>query len=837
MIRAARVVACNELDLHCGDAPHRLSLGPVRFLYLNDLPMYAFRHSDTPFSGPDTPQLLHSKEWVSLSSFSADLYSPGPYIFVQRQASGLRKIRLRTKFLLSLLAISAGLTSATLFIVGYRVQKRVRDDIRQDLQTSVNTYQSFDRQRQQTLSRSAQLLANQPNVRALMTTRDANTIQDASADVWRLGGSDLLVMADRSGTVLALRSNAAGFARDAAQKLMSRSLEKGETRDWWFDGGHLFEIWVQPIYFGASSEGATLGFLAVGQEVQARAAKDFGSIAGSDVAFYYGDALVATTLDPAQQSALTGSIHAKAGNSSSTAHELQLGSERFLVTTVVLSSEKVPAVSLAILKSLDRATSFLDNLYRVLLGLGLLSILAGSALVFVISDTFTRPLANLVGGVHALEKGDFTYALEGNSGDEVAEVTAAFDRMRATLQSSQREQAQLEERLRQAHKMEAVGRLAGGVAHDFNNLLTIIRGHGDLLSDRPGLVDAERRSLEQIRKASSKAVAMTRQLLAFSRMQVLQPRVLDLNAVVSDMGKMLPRLIGEHIEYAFLPEAKLAPVKADPGQIEQVIMNLVVNSRDAMPNGGKITVRSSNVVMDEAEARLHPPMTAGNYVLLSVSDTGHGMSPETKAHIFEPFFTTKEVGKGTGLGLATVYGVVKQSGGFVWVESAPGKGATFEIYLPQTSGKALAPSDTESRLTPIPRGSETILVVEDEDDVRDLTCEFLKVSGYSVLGAPNGLAALELLSRYSGKVHLVLSDVIMPRMGGTELAERLRVVRPETKILLMSGYSEYSNGAKDPGLAQLPILQKPFSRPSVVKRVREALSEQPVEPAESVKGT
>jgi two-component system cell cycle sensor histidine kinase/response regulator CckA len=311
--------------------------------------------------------------------------------------------------------------------------------------------------------------------------------------------------------------------------------------------------------------------------------------------------------------------------------------------------------------------------------------------------------------------------------------------------------------------------------------------------------------------------------------------VLDLNTVVNDMGKMLPRLIGEHIEYIFSPEPKLATVKADPGQIEQVIMNLVVNSRDAMPNGGTITVRTGNVVINDAEARQHPPMTAGNYVLLSVSDTGQGMTPETKAHIFEPFFTTKEVGKGTGLGLATVYGVVKQSDGFVWVESTVGQGTTFEIYLPQVSGKAAPTSDTEPRLTPLPRGSETILVVEDEADVRDLTCEFLKVSGYSVLGASNGLEALELLARYSGTIHLVLSDVIMPRMGGTELAERLRIVRPDTKLLLMSGYSEYSNGPKDPTLSHIAILQKPFSRPSLVRKIREVLSGQPMEPVEALK--
>ncbi len=747
----------------------------------------------------------------------------------------MRKIRLRTKFLLSLLAISAGLTAATLFIVGYNVQKRVRESILEDLRNSVNTYESFDRQRQETLTRSAQLLANLPNVRALMTTRDANTIQDGSADVWRLSGSDLLVMADRSGNLLALRTDATGFARDKAQALMHHSLEKGEARDWWFSGGHLFEVWVQPIYFGASSEGATLGFLAVGHEIQARAAQDFSSIVSSDVAFHYGDILVASTLNASQQSGLAPPHRGASKDAAQDPQEIELGSERFLMTSVGLSTEGGPAVSLTILKSLDRATSFLNDLNRVLLGLGLLSVLAGSALVFLISDTFTRPLANLVGGVHALEQGDFGYALESTSGDEVAEVTAAFDRMRTSLRESLLGQRQLEERLRQAHKMEAVGRLAGGVAHDFNNLLTIIRGHGDLLLDRSDMDDSQRHSLDQIQKASGKAVSMTRQLLAFSRMQVLQPRVLDLNAVVADLGKMLPRLIGEHIEYVFLPEPKLGAVKADPGQLEQVIMNLVVNSRDAMPTVGTITVRTRNVLMDEAEARRRPPMTAGHYVLLSVADTGIGMSAETKAHIFEPFFTTKEVGKGTGLGLATVYGVVKQSGGFVWVESTPGNGATFEIYLPRAT-ETLSKADVEANPSTILRGSETILVVEDEPDVRDLACEFLKVSGYSVLEARNGLEAIEVLARHSGTIHLVLSDVVMPKMGGTELADRLRTLRPDTKVVLMSGYSEYFNGPRDPNISPALMLPKPFSRASLLEKIREALSGNTVEQASTLRG-
>jgi two-component system, cell cycle sensor histidine kinase and response regulator CckA len=400
--------------------------------------------------------------------------------------------------------------------------------------------------------------------------------------------------------------------------------------------------------------------------------------------------------------------------------------------------------------------------------------------------------------------------------------------LRESLQKGQQEQVKLEARLRQAHKMEAIGRLAGGVAHDFNNLLTIIRGHSDLLADRPGADDAQKRSAEQIQKASNRAVAMTRQLLAFSRMQVLQPSVLDLNAVISEMGKMLPRLIGEHIEYTFTPEPKLATVKADPGQIEQVLMNLAVNSRDAMPEGGKLFVRTANISLSAAEAAKRPAMGPGEYVLVSVSDTGEGMNEETKARIFEPFFTTKEVGKGTGLGLATVYGIVKQSGGFIWVESAPGKGATFDIYFPQASGKAAdIPAEPAKRAES--RGTETILLVEDEPGVRELACQFLRGSGYSVLEASDGVKALEVATQHSGPIHLLLSDMVMPRMGGQELVERLRATRTGMKFILMSGYSEY-NGAEY-RQADSPFLRlgKPFSMASLVGKVREALG--PLEPA------
>jgi two-component system cell cycle sensor histidine kinase/response regulator CckA len=321
---------------------------------------------------------------------------------------------------------------------------------------------------------------------------------------------------------------------------------------------------------------------------------------------------------------------------------------------------------------------------------------------------------------------------------------------------------------------------------------------------------------------------MTRQLLAFSRMQVLQPRVLELNGIVSEMGKMLPRLIGEHIEYSFVAEPKLLPVKADPGQIEQVILNLVVNARDAMPSGGRLVVKTSNASVDATEAAKRPPMTPGQYVLLSVTDTGIGMSDETRTHIFEPFFTTKEIGKGTGLGLATVYGVVKQSGGFIWVISSLGNGTTFEIYLPQASGPVSA-GETENHFRSVPSGSETVLVVEDEEGVRELACQFLRVKGYTVLEARDGEHGIDIATRHPGVIHAVLSDLIMPRMSGGELAERLKKIRPEIRIAFMSGYSEFSRGDSSQNFPHAPILQKPFSPASLVEIVRGVLTESPKE--------
>ena len=384
------------------------------------------------------------------------------------------------------------------------------------------------------------------------------------------------------------------------------------------------------------------------------------------------------------------------------------------------------------------------------------------------------------------------------------------------------ERKQLEEQLRQAQKLEAIGQLAGGIAHDFNNLLTAINGYSDLSLRRLQMEDPLRRNLEEIKKAGERAASLTRQLLAFSRKQVLQPKVLDLNAIVSDLEKMLRRLIGEDVELRTVLETELGKVKADPGQIVQVVMNLAVNSRDAMPRGGKLTIETKNVSLDEEYARQHISVAPGSYVMLAVTDTGTGMNEETRKRIFEPFFTTKELGKGTGLGLSTVYGIVKQSGGNIWVYSEVGHGTTFKVYLPRVGGEARE-YKRSAEVEESVEGAETILLAEDEEVVRKLTVQVLEMYGYEVLEASNGGSALLLCERHQGPIHLLVTDVIMPEMSGRELADRLAQLRPEMRVLYMSGYTDNAivhQGVLDEGAN---FIEKPFSPDALARKVREVL--------------
>ena len=384
---------------------------------------------------------------------------------------------------------------------------------------------------------------------------------------------------------------------------------------------------------------------------------------------------------------------------------------------------------------------------------------------------------------------------------------------------------QLEEQLRQAQKMEAVGRLAGGIAHDFNNLLMVIQGYSDLMVERLPSGDPLHRNAEQIQMAAQRASSLTRQLLAFSRKQMLAPKILNVQTVVADMEKILRRLIGEDIQLETSSAPDLGLVKADRSQIEQVILNLAVNARDAMPQGGRLTIETANVELDASYS--HPPavLSPGKYVMLAVTDNGCGMDAETQAHVFEPFFTTKEKGKGTGLGLATVYGVVKQSGGYVWVYSEPGRGTSFKIYLPRIEEKVVPGArDGKIDARPAERGSETILLVEDEKGVRELAREYLTSTGYTVIEAEDGHTALELAAMHVGPVHLLLTDVVMPGISGRELAERVGQIRPGIKILYMSGYTDQA--VVHHGILEndAVLLQKPFTLITLAAKLREILA-------------
>jgi len=391
------------------------------------------------------------------------------------------------------------------------------------------------------------------------------------------------------------------------------------------------------------------------------------------------------------------------------------------------------------------------------------------------------------------------------------------------------ERKKLEEQFRQAQKMEAVGRLAGGIAHDFNNLLMVIQGYADLLAERIPAGDSLRRNAEQIQVASQRAAGLTQQLLAFSRKQILAPKVLNINSVVVDMEKMLRRVIGEDIELQTSSVSDLWLIKADRSQIEQVVMNLAVNARDAMPKGGRLTIETANVEFDAAVSHPNTAIPAGKYVMLAVTDNGCGMDEKTKAHIFEPFFTTKEKGKGTGLGLATVYGVVKQSGGFVWVYSEEGHGTTFKIYLPRIDDAVpVAGRDVATDSRNLPKGSEVVLLVEDEAGVRDLAREYLQMSGYSVIVAEDGHTALELAAMHAGQIHLLMTDVVMPGIGGRELAERVTKLRPEIKVLYMSGYTDQAITQHGVLGQDAALLQKPFTLAALASKLREILTPQPV---------
>jgi len=470
--------------------------------------------------------------------------------------------------------------------------------------------------------------------------------------------------------------------------------------------------------------------------------------------------------------------------------------------------------------------------------IGLLFAVAMAAVVGIASY-LTRPLEAMVASAEAIAAGERSHRAAATGSAEVTHLATAFNRMLDGLVQAQRQleesnrtletrvverTAQLEQardQLLQAQKMEAVGRLAGGVAHDFNNLLTVIIGNAELALDVVPQGDRVRADLKEVQAAAERGKALAQQLLAFGRKQMLQAKVLDLNRLVGHAHQMLRRLIGEDVELRVIAGPRLAPVRADAMQLQQVIMNLAVNARDAMPDGGVLTIETANAEVDTGYTRAHPPMTPGSWVRLTVRDSGVGMSDHVKEHLFEPFFTTKEVGKGTGLGLATVYGIVKQSGGFIYVESAPGSGATFDVFLPPVAAESR--QEPGASAAPLPGGTETILVVEDELPVRRLACRVLAARGYEILAAGSGDEALRVAASYEGAIHCLVTDVVMPGMSGPELAERLRERMPDLKVLFTSGYAADAFEGRGGRLPDTPFLGKPYTAEDLARSLRAVL--------------
>jgi signal transduction histidine kinase len=722
------------------------------------------------------------------------------------------QLSLRTKLLLPLVFVIAGLTCATLFVVRRSVETQAQAQVEQEASNAILTVQAALNQRELILGKKADLLA----MVAYMRNGDPSAIEDISEDGWQSNDCDLFAIADAKGKVLGAYSRAVGLSSASAKELVGHSLKINRSSDWWLYHGRIFQIVLKPYYGG----GTLLGTVVVGREFSDKDARDLASVSSSQILVHASDVTLLNTLLSADNLSTIEELRRTQRRG-----VVSLGGEPFFAMSVpITAGDAEPTIRLTVLKSYENALAALNQSKHLLIALGIGALAFGALFVYVIADRLTRPLTALAQGVRALEMGDYTYPLKrGTGSDQVAQLTRAFDDMRTTLRQTEIQKQELEGQLRQSQKMEAMGRLAGGVAHDFNNLLTVIKGNTSFLAERLGSEHRLIKLTTQIDGAADRAVSLTRQLLAFCRMQVLQPRILDLNELVSEMCKLLRRLVPEDIAFNFHAGESLGRVKADPGQIEQVLMNLVVNAGDAMPGGGSLTVETRNANISEQEASRRAPATPGQYVLLSVTDNGMGMDAETRTRIFEPFFTTKEQGKGTGLGLATVYGIVKQSGGFIWVESEPGLGARFEIYLPRVTDRVELPSVQREEIS-FSQGLRTVLVAEDEEAVRELACEFLKSAGYNVLAASNGAEALSLAEGSRQHIHALLTDLVMPKMRGSELAKRLKTLQPQIKVIYVSGYLDYQQSENE-FVEEALFIQKPFTRTTLIARMAELLKE------------
>ncbi|MGO9865278.1 MAG: ATP-binding protein [Terriglobales bacterium] len=570
-------------------------------------------------------------------------------------------IRLRTKFLLSMVVVSAALTLTTLLVVRHTVQREVRLGIQRDLENSVSAFHNFQEQREVTLERSAALLADLPDVRALMTTHDPATIQDASRNLWQLAGSDLLLLADSSGKVMALQATLPEITLREGQDFFPAVVLRDETRNWWYVEGHLYEVFLQDIYFGPASRHRVLGYLLLGYEINDRVTRDLSRVAASEVAFRYGDVIVRSTLKPAQESALLGVAPRTPAGGPPQPDQIWLGGERFLATAVDLPAPGGPALNLWVLKSFDQATAFLRNLNELLLALGLTAVLAGSLLVFLISRTFTRPLENLVAGVRALEQGDFAYPLPARGGDEVAEVTATFDRMRKNLQTTQRD-------LLDAERLATIGRMASSISHDLRHSLAAVMANAEFLCESHLTPEQREELYSEIRVAVDQMTDLIESLLEFSRTrESLRPSYGDVRSAVDRAVQG----VKAHPEFQRI-RIRIAVEGSTEGwfdfkKLERALLNLLLNACEAVPpESGKIDIELKR---------------NGENLKIRIADNGPGIAEAVRDRLFDPFVSHGKE-NGTGMGLTVVQKILQDHGGDIAVERTSAAGTAFCLSIP-----------------------------------------------------------------------------------------------------------------------------------------------------------
>jgi signal transduction histidine kinase/ActR/RegA family two-component response regulator len=733
--------------------------------------------------------------------------------------------RLEARVAVGVSAIVGVALVAMLFATGRIVQANALARATDDLEAARVAFYHLVDSRAQSAAAQLRLIAELPVFRAHLTdvriARDEATVYQMADDYRRSLGAHFSIVTDPAGTWIASPGWPASIEipKELARAIAAAGAGQSHRAIVAVDG-RLSLVVTEPARFASE----VLATLTAGYQLDDAVADELAVTTRCDVNLIANQRLSASSLPLKQRENLVDLLagHPDAlGRLRQDANLREIGTAHYVSGVYPLHPDAgaASAGTLVLLQDWEPTRQFVEEIRARVLWLGSVTFALALGGGLLVSRRITRSLREIaaMAGEVAAGRWDRPVPVHGNG--ETAAMAIAFNNMTASLSHSYEMLLQREMELRQAQKMEAVGRLAGGVAHDFNNLLTAIYGYSELLFVEVK-DDQHRADIMQIMKAAESATSLTRQLLAFSRKQILAPKIVSLDEIVRGIEKMLRRLIGEHIELRVRSAPKLWPVKADPGQIEQVVMNLALNARDAMPDGGRLSIELDNVAVDDDSG------SPAQCVRLTVSDDGCGMDAETLSHIFEPFFTTKAEGRGTGLGLAMVHGIVEQSGGSIAVQSEPGRGTSFIVTLPRAHEDAVptGSADLDRKATD---GSETVLLVEDEPGVRELAAMVLRKHGYEVLEAGRGEEALAIAARHPRAIHLLLSDVVMPGMSGRDLWERLSAARRETKVLFMSGYTDDAVVRHRIGEASLPYLQKPFTRDTLADAVRRALDSQP----------